>query len=547
MNPTDTTPATGHSTGTGQRPTEPTVFITPIRAAIPATGGTLEVLIRVQAPAQPETGGTGATDATTDARAPMRLALVVDRSGSMDGAPLDEALRCVEYIAGRLTPRDELAVVLYDDQVQVPLPLSAAGDPARVQAVLDGVRSGGSTDLHAGWLAGVRQLEVGSRLRAADGDDDIGGAGKGGGAVIGNASGAGYGNTPGGDSAIGTSTATGSGSGSGNVGGADSSAGRTLSRVILLSDGQANAGLLDPVRIERQCTHWLERGVSTTTVGLGRHFNEDLMLGMARAGGGQQYYGQTAADLFDGFDEELALLEAMLLRRLRLTVVPCPGVLVEAIGQVQRQDDGRYVLSDLAWAAESWLMLRLHVTALSSNDPHKPLAGAGLPQQGRALLSVTLQAEDMRGMRQTLHSPVLTVPALDASACNDLPLEPQVAQRLQELQFGDAAMAVRALLLSGDTLAARRKLAALEGSVADHPWLRDKLARLRELIERDAAMSSKELRFSARKMSSRLAASEAVPYSANETQSASMPAYLRRKVSEGKGRDGNKGEPEPKA
>jgi Ca-activated chloride channel family protein len=183
------------------------------------------------------------------------------------------------------------------------------------------------------------------------------------------------------------------------------------------------------------------------------------------------------------------------------------------------------------------------VTALTSNDPHKPVTGAGLPEQGRALLSVTLQAEDMHGKVQTLHSPVLTLPALDASACNDMPLDPMVAQRLQELQFGDAAIAVRALLMAGDTQAAQRKLAALEGAVAEHPWLRDKLVRLRELAERDSLMSAKELLFSSRKMSSRLAASEAVPYSVNETQSESMPAYLRRKVSEGKGRGGDKSEP----
>lgn len=148
-------------------------------------------------------------------------------------------------------------------------------------------------------------------------------------------------------------------------------------------------------------------------------------------------------------------------------------MLVEALGQVQRQDDGRYVLSDLARAAESWLMLRLHVTALTSNDPLKPVAGAGLPERGRALLSVTLQAEDMLGKVQTLHSPVLTLPALDASACNDMPLDPTVAQRLQELEFGDAAIAVRALLMAGDTLAAQRKVSEGKGSDGDKAGPKD--------------------------------------------------------------------------
>ena len=489
---TTTTPTNPHNgpAPAGEQAQPATVFITPIRPAIPTTGGTLDVLVRVQAIAQPAPPpGEGKKAA---GRAPLRLALVVDRSGSMDGEPLDEAVRCVEHIASRLTPRDELAVVLYDDQVQVPLPLSAAGDPARVRAALDGVRSGGSTDLHAGWLAGARQLEAGGRLRAAE---------------------------------------------AGGV--AADKTGNGLSRVILLSDGQANAGLLDAARIEQQCAHWLEHGVSTTTVGLGRGFNEELMLAMARAGGGQQYYGQTAADLVDGFDEELALLEAMVLRRLRLNVVAGPGVLVEALGQVQRQGDGRFVLSDLAQAAESWLMLRLHVGGLTSNDPAKAVGGAH-DDTHRALVSVTLQAEDMAGASVTLHSPVLSVPVLDASACKDLPPDPVVAQRLQELQFGDAATEVRALLLGGDLLGAKRKLKLMESAVADHPWLRDKLVRLRELTERDAALSAKELRYSGRRMSSRLASTAQFEYSVCESQSEDIPAYLRRKGAAGQGRGGGK-------
>ena len=163
---TTTTPTNPHNgpAPAGVQVQPATVFITPIRTAIPTTGGTLDVLVRVQAGAQPAPPpGEGKKAAS---RAPLRLALVVDRSGSMDGEPLDEAMRCVEHIASRLAPRDELAVVLYDDQVQVPLPLSAAGDPARVRAALDGVRSGGSTNLHAGWLAGARQLEAGGRALA---------------------------------------------------------------------------------------------------------------------------------------------------------------------------------------------------------------------------------------------------------------------------------------------------------------------------------------------------------------------------------------------
>ena len=46
-------------------------------------------------------------------------------------------------------------------------------------------------------------------------------------------------------------------------------------------------------------------GIITSTYGLGYSFNEALMIDMARSGLGQGYYGETAEDLLDPFQEEL--------------------------------------------------------------------------------------------------------------------------------------------------------------------------------------------------------------------------------------------------
>jgi Ca-activated chloride channel family protein len=436
---------------------KPTLVITPLRQAVSAAGGTLEVLVRVQAPPRPE--GVAAP-----ARQPLRLAIVVDRSGSMSGQPLQEALRCVEYIAAGLSPSDRMAVVLYDDGVQVPITLGSACTPEAVRAALAGVESGGSTALFDGWEAGAKCLEGGSR--------------------------------------------------------------GATSRVLLLSDGQANAGLCDPVQIEQHCARWAARGVTTTTVGLGRDFNEDLMIVIARAGGGQHYYGQTAEDLHDSFDEELSLLQSLFLRGLQAKLVAGQGVVVETLGVVHPATGGGYAMPDLAWGSEAWMLLRLHVAAASPQaDPAKP----------QALLAVTLRGESMEGAAVVLCG-VLALPFVPESDLAGLPVDPTVQRRLAEIEFAEATGRVHELLSQGKSSAAKAQLTRLEAQVASHPWLADKLAALKLLVERDASLSLKEMRYSMSRASRRLAPVQEPAYVACETSSDAVPAFLRRKAVEGQGR-----------
>lgn len=436
---------------------QPTVILSPIKSAVPAQGGAIELMVRVQAPDQPaQPEGTNAKFTQ------KRLALVVDRSGSMDGQPLHEALKCVEHIANSMTAQDQMSVVVYDDDVDVLVPLAPMQSAEAIKRAIAGVQSGGSTNLFGGWEQGAKQLDKGLY--------------------------------------------------------------NSISRVILLSDGQANHGLLEVSAIEQHCRDWLAKGVSTTTVGLGRGFNEDLMIAMARAGGGQQYYGQTAADLYDSFDEEFSLLQALCLRQLDLKLIPAPGVIVEPLGMVQQNADGSYRLSDLAWGSETWLMLRLHVSPSSARAP-------------RDLLAASIQGIALDGQTVIAHASLLSLPAVDAAAFAAMPVDEAMQRRLQEVEFGQSSQALRKLVQDGDIKAARTLMKALEKQFGKNPWLQAKLERLRELAEHDPEMMSKEVMFSSVRFSQRLVAREEVAFSGDETQSA-MPAYLRKKSEEGKGRAG---------
>ena len=79
-------------------------------------------------------------DATTELHA---LTLLVDRSGSMEGPPLDYALSATRTAIQHLRKADHFALVMFDDHAQVVLPLQSAESKAEWKDRVDAIRSGG--------------------------------------------------------------------------------------------------------------------------------------------------------------------------------------------------------------------------------------------------------------------------------------------------------------------------------------------------------------------------------------------------------------------
>jgi Ca-activated chloride channel family protein len=290
----------------------------------------------------------------------------------------------------------------------------------------------------------------------------------------------------------------------------------------LLSDGQANQGEVRVHRIAEECKNWLTKGVSTTTVGLGRHFNEDLMIAMADAGGGQQYYGQTAEDLYDSFDQELSLLQAMFLRGIALKLIPAPGVIVEMLSVAKQNPDGTFKMNDLAWGAETWVGVRLHIS---------PSAPGTL----RDLLAVSITATDLQGHAFSQSGLMLQLPAVDEVGLIAMPADELVERRLLEVEFGKASDELRQLAREGNGALTRRKLQQMEEQFGHHPWLKAKMVQMRRLAEEDMDMMIKEVSYSSMRMSKSLASRSEVMFCMDETES-NMPAFLRKKETEGRGR-----------
>lgn len=401
-------------------------------------------------------------------RPPYHLALVIDRSGSMSGEPLLEAKRCARHIIDQLKPDDRASLVQFDNRVQILIPAQPVADRKALHRALQDIHEGGNTNLHGGWEAGGQSLL-----------EHIQQAG--------------------------------------------------LSRVILLSDGNANEGLTEPEQISQQCAQLAERGVTTSTYGLGRDFNEDLMVAMAKSGQGNHYYGATAQDLFEPFAEEFDLLTNLYAGKLRLSLGAPEGIKASLLNDYTVEDSRGFPvirLPDLAWGAEAWALLQLEVPATSADaEPIK-------------LLQVEITATDLDGKPIAFPEAVLKLPALPAQAWEALLPDPLVQQRFNELEASKLLEQARTAAQHSDWNRIERLLAEAKQRFADNPWVQEVLNSMAELArQQDKAHFAKEARYSSRRMNTRLAAKAEM---ASLISDGEVPAFLRRKAAQGKAqyRDG---------
>jgi Ca-activated chloride channel family protein len=445
----------------------PQVLITPLKPAlILGMAQKLPVLVRVQTPDAPPS--------ETPVRKPYHLALIIDRSGSMSGEPIREAVRCARHIVDRLAPSDQASLIVFDDRVKTLVGAQAVGDRKALHMALSRIHEGGSTNLHGGWKAGADGLLPGA---------------------------------------------------------ADSA----LARVILLSDGNANVGeITETEPIAALCQEAAMKGVTTSTYGLGRDFNEDLMVGMAKRGQGNHYYGDTAADLFEPFAEEFDLISNLHSRHVKLALGAPDGVKMTLLNDypVEAREGFPLIrLPDIPYGAEAWAIVELEIPA-----------GLAL-ESGNQLLQVGVTASTPEGEPIAFPEASLTLKALSPAAWDAVLPDPLVAGRLAELAVAQMLVQARKAADAGDWEAIDRMLAEARQSYAQFPWVIEVLESAEEIAHmRDMARFSKESLYSSRKMSSRLSAKDELMSMSEESAKAS---YLRRKKAQGKAQFDDPDQPQP--
>src|SRR5438874_5224716 len=97
---------------------------------------------------------------TAEARHPLNLSLVLDRSGSMAGEALKHAKEAAQALVERLTPEDILSVVIYDDTITTILAPQNVTDKKAIHDLIGKVQASGCTDLNGGWLKGCEHVKA---------------------------------------------------------------------------------------------------------------------------------------------------------------------------------------------------------------------------------------------------------------------------------------------------------------------------------------------------------------------------------------------------
>lgn len=434
----------------------PQVILTPLKPALIAgLAHTLPVLVRVQAP--------DADPSVVQVRRPYHLSLVIDRSGSMSGQPLQEAVRCSRHIVDRLLPTDVASLVTFDHRATLLVPARPVGDRRTLHNALAGIQCGGNTDLYGGWATGADSL------------------------------------LPDASSA-------------------------SIARIILLTDGNANSGeLTEAQAIAERCTSAATRGITTSTYGLGRDFNETLMIAMARAGGGNHYYGDTAADLFEPFAEEFDLISNLYARQVRLSIATCPGVGMKVLNDYPvdaRAGVPAISLPDIPWGAEAWVLVELSIPAGFVPTPGMPLLQAGVTGSNLDRAPIAFPEA------------LLALEPVPAQVWDALTADALVHSRHAEVEASRLLEQARAAADAGDWDRVQALIDLAGHRFGDQPWVQEVLASLQQIArQRDQARFGKESMYSAMKMRSRLAAKDEGQFDA--LREAVAPRFLRRDGSQG--------------
>ncbi|HIA02193.1 MAG TPA: VWA domain-containing protein [Myxococcales bacterium] len=249
-----------------------------------------------------------ATNKAPNKRLPMNLALVIDRSGSMRGEKIEKTREAARHLIKQLSDKDRIAIVSYSDHVRVDLPSQLATEEIKKQALdaISRIHAGGSTNLSGGLFRGQSEVQK-------------------------------------------------------------SMASGQINRVIVMSDGLANRGIVDTKALAQHTQKSAQRGVSVSTMGVGTDYNEDLMTAVADHGSGNYYFIKESSAIAAVFSQELKKMFSTVAQNASVELLLDDGVdLKQVFGYTFRREGEKVIipLAELFAGQKRSILIELQVPVL---------------------------------------------------------------------------------------------------------------------------------------------------------------------------------------
>ncbi|MBK8259497.1 MAG: VWA domain-containing protein [Polyangiaceae bacterium] len=387
-------------------------------------------------------------DGSDLARPDLAVTLVLDVSGSMEGAAISNARTAAHKLVDRLAPTDRFSLVTFSSDAMVLVPIGPVG-PRKgfIHAAIDGIRADGGTNISEGLRLGYEQTK--NPQISAD----------------------------------------------------------AVRCVMLLSDGHANAGIIGASALSRMALDAFQGGIQTSSFGLGEGYDGPLMSAIAGDGAGGYYYlrdsEQIASALALELDKRLEPVAGAVEVRVRLgdkiellRVYGSKRLGAEEAERVRTQE----VAVDVQAAKKDGIKrdrqsdieggMRFFMPSFSKGDSHVLLLKLRAPEgtQSRKLALVELKYKDRVSKKNVTVEVPVTVAYADSDAASAATTNSSVARTVQGFLAGEALMTAAARVGKGDMTGAAQLLEEREAilrtvaaQLAEPGFLRDadRLARLR--------------------------------------------------------------------
>jgi len=201
----------------------------------------------------------------------LQLAVVVDKSGSMEGGSMSAVKDALGRLLDRLDADDELVLVEFNNSARTLFGPARVTDRGTIRRAIDRLEADGGTNIEAGISLGYEAL---ARLAGRPGTDK---------------------------------------------------------RLMLFTDAMPNVGATDGGSFRGITKRYADEGIGLTSFGVGVDFGQELIYHISRLRGGNFFFLENADKIRTVFDKEFDLLVTPLVYNLKVAVTTPPGLRLKAV------------------------------------------------------------------------------------------------------------------------------------------------------------------------------------------------------------------------